>query len=188
VPTGTAAAETVQHEVRIEASPSKVFSFLTQPAKMVRWMGTEAELDPRPGGLYRVNVTGHEHVRGEVVELVPDERLVFTWGWEGGTLPVGPGESTVEISLEPDGDGTLLRLTHRDLPQEMHAFHDRGWETGLSRLAIAAAGGDPGPDPLTSRVRGMRVSLALPARYIFLITLKRLSRPLHAGLRGHRRR
>src|SRR6266480_7582206 len=106
------AAEVVQLEIRIDAAPSTVFAFLIDPAKMVRWMGTEATLDPRPGGLYRVNVTGRERVRGEVVELVPDRRLVFTWGWEDGTLSVPPGASTVEISLEPDGDGTLVRLTH----------------------------------------------------------------------------
>jgi uncharacterized protein YndB with AHSA1/START domain len=56
---------------------------------------------------------------------------------------VEPGESTVEVTLAPDGDGTHLRLVHRDLPESERASHDGGWEEMLSRLAIAATGGDP---------------------------------------------
>ena len=93
------AAEVVQREIRIDAAPSAVFEFLIDPAKMVRWMGTEAVLSPRPGGDYGVNISGHERVSGEVIEIVPNRRLVFTWGWEDEALPVAPGESTVEISF-----------------------------------------------------------------------------------------
>ena len=170
-------AEVVQREIRIDAAPSTVFEFLTDPTKMVRWMGTEAVLDPRPGGDYAVNITGHERVSGEVIEIVPDRRLVFTWGWEGGALPVAPGESTVEISLEPDGQGTLLRLTHRDLPQGMHKFHRLGWDYALPRLAAVAAGRDPGPDPLTSIARGtLMATRSLPPRYLYRFARRRLRR------------
>jgi uncharacterized protein YndB with AHSA1/START domain len=154
-----------------------VFEFLTDPAKMVRWMGTEGVLDPRPGGDYAVNVNGQDRVRGEVVQVVPDRRLVFTWGWENGALPVAPGQSTVEISLEPDGEGTLLRLTHRDLPQDMHKFHQLGWGYALPRLARVAAGQDPGPDPLRPPLRAARMATrSLPLRYICRLALRRLSR------------
>ena len=170
----SAAAEVVQQEIRIEAPPSKVFAFLTDPAKMVRWMGTEAVLDPRPGGDYGVNITGHERVSGEVIEIVPNRKLVFTWGWEGGALPVAPGESTVEISLQPDGQGTLLRLTHRDLPQGMHKFHTLGWDYSLERLARVAAGQDPGPDPLRSPMRGAHmITRSLPLRYLYRFARRR---------------
>jgi uncharacterized protein YndB with AHSA1/START domain len=171
------AAELVQREVRIDAPPSAVFEFLTDPAKMVRWMGTEAILDPRPGGVYRVNVNGRECVRGEVIEIIPHRSLVFTWGWEDETLPVPPGASTVAISLESDGDGTIVRLTHRDLPQDMRAFHGIGWDYALPRLAVVAAGGDPGPDPLRSTVRGLRMGArSLPPRYLYLLARRRLRR------------
>jgi uncharacterized protein YndB with AHSA1/START domain len=83
---------------------------------------------------------------GRFVELVPHRRVVFTWGWEGHpTLP--PGSSRVEIDLIPDGIGTLVRLTHRDLPPDEIAKHRSGWDHYLPRLAVAAEGGDPGPDP-----------------------------------------
>src|SRR5947207_4917572 len=117
-----ASTELVEREIRIDAPPSVVFEFLTDPAKMVRWMGTEAVLEPWPGGRYYVNPSGHEPASGKVLEIIPDRRLVFSWGWEGGALPLPPGQSTVEISLEPAGEGTRLRLTHRDLPPDMHSF------------------------------------------------------------------
>src|SRR5436309_5740531 len=80
-----ASSELVEREIRIEAPPSVVFEFLTDPAKMVRWMGIEAVLQPWPGGRYHVNVNGHERVSGEVLEVIPERRLVFSWGWEGGS-------------------------------------------------------------------------------------------------------
>jgi uncharacterized protein YndB with AHSA1/START domain len=187
VATPSRAAEVVQREIRIEAPPSSVFAFLTDPAKMVRWMGTEATLDPRPGGIYRVNVSGRDRVRGEVIELVPDRSLVFTWGWEDHVPSVPPGASTVEISLEADGEGTLVRLTHRDLPQDMRAFHRVGWEHSLARLATAAEGGDPGPDLLTSPVQSARMfARSLPARYLLRFALRLLIGSLRAGRRGRR--
>jgi uncharacterized protein YndB with AHSA1/START domain len=172
------AAEVVHREIRIDAAPSIVFEFLTDPAKMVRWMGTEAVLDPRPGGDYGVNITGRERVSGQVVEIVPGRRLVFTWGWKDGALPVAPGESTVEISLEPDGDGTLLRLTHRDLPPGMHTFHRLGWDYALPRLAAVSVGQDPGPDPLRSILRGTQmIARSLPPRYLYRFARRRLRQP-----------
>ena len=79
-------------------------------------------------------------------------RLVFTWGWEPGDydgpgMAAAPGSTTIEIDLEPDGDGTQMRFVHRDLPSaEATASHAHGWEHYLDRLGIAAAGGDPGRD------------------------------------------
>jgi uncharacterized protein YndB with AHSA1/START domain len=77
---------------------------------MVRWKGLRATMDPRPGGVYRVHISERDVAAGEYVVVQPFERVIFTWGWEGGPLP--PGTSTVEVTLAPDGDGTLLRLEH----------------------------------------------------------------------------
>src|SRR5690349_14190218 len=100
----------ITQEIRIAAHPETVFAFLTDPEKILRWKGKTAEVDPRPGGIYRVDITGRDVARGEYVEVVPHRRVVFTWGWEGAGNPVPPGSSTVEITLMPDGDGTILRL------------------------------------------------------------------------------
>lgn len=138
--------EATENEVRIAAAPETVFGFFTEPEKMIRWKGTSAELDPRPGGVYRVDVSGRDIAVGEYVEIDPPRRVVFTWGWEGNEQ-VPPGSSTVEVTLEPDGDGTIVRLVHRGLPVGEGTGHAEGWEHFLPRLAVAATGGDPGPDP-----------------------------------------
>jgi uncharacterized protein YndB with AHSA1/START domain len=142
--TGTSA---VEREVRIRARPETVFSFFTDPELMVRWMGTSAEVDPRPGGIYRVDIDGSHVARGEYVEVSPPDRVVFTWGWEAEDSPVRPGASTVEVTLSSDGDHTVVRLVHRDLPSEDSAgAHGRGWDHYLERLGVAGGGGDAGPD------------------------------------------
>ncbi|HEV7679136.1 MAG TPA: SRPBCC domain-containing protein [Candidatus Dormibacteraeota bacterium] len=132
--------------VRIQARPDIVFSFFTDPERMARWKGRSAVLDPRPGGIYQVDIHGNM-VRGEYVAIEPYTRVVFTWGWEGEG-PVQPGTSTVEVLLRPDGDGTVLTLRHGDLPDAAAAAeHAAGWDHFLPRLAATAEGRDPGPDP-----------------------------------------
>jgi uncharacterized protein YndB with AHSA1/START domain len=143
------ATRTVEHEIRIDARPETVFGFFTDPSKMVRWMGNEATLDPRPGGVCRVGMTrdvGEAAISGEFVEVVPYTRVVFTWGWEAEMFAVPPGSTRVEVALVPDGSGTLVRLAHSEVPEASVGFHKAGWEHYLERLGVAAAGGDPGVD------------------------------------------
>ncbi len=136
----------IRREVRIAAPAKIVFSYLTDPHKYVLWKGHRAELDPRPGGIFRVEFgNGTDVVRGEFVEVVPGRRVVFTWGWEGSAA-VPPGASVVEIDLEPSGSGTLLRLVHRGLPLPAVAKHTEGWDRYLPRLARVAGAGDAGAD------------------------------------------
>jgi uncharacterized protein YndB with AHSA1/START domain len=148
-----AGAFTVNAEIRIEAPPEAVFPFLTEPAKIVRWKGVDANVEAAPGGLYRVNVTGEKHAVGEYLEIDPPRRVVFTWGWEGDDqLP--PGSSTVEIELVPDGDATIVKLTHSGLPEGADIAQLEGWEHFLPRLAAVAAGEDPGLDPWAEGAMG----------------------------------
>ncbi len=142
----TQVKDVVEREIRIAASPETVLSFLTDPAKMTQWMGTQVTLDPRPGGIYRVQINEETVARGEYVE-VSDQQVVFSFGWEGDESPVPPGSSTVEVTLTPDGDGTVVRLQHSGLPAPAREQHAEGWEHYLARLAAAAEGRDPGPDP-----------------------------------------
>ncbi|HJR19281.1 MAG TPA: SRPBCC domain-containing protein [Actinomycetota bacterium] len=140
--------DVVVREVTIDASPETIFPFFTEPEKMLRWKGIEADLDPQPGGVYRVVVTPRNTARGEYVTIEPNSRVVFTWGWEDPNSPVQPGTSTVEITLRPEGAKTVVRLEHRDFPSsEAATAHVEGWDHFLERLSIAAAGGDPGTDP-----------------------------------------
>ena len=144
----------VVSEITVEASPETVFEFFTEADKLQRWMGIDAAVDGRPGGTWRVDFNGRgSAAAGEVVELDPPRRIVFTWGWEqgaGAPFPLPPGASTVEVTLAREGERTRVRLEHRDLPPELRVFHRLGWGHSLPRLSVAAAGGDPGPDPLAS--------------------------------------
>ena len=137
----------VRREQQIAAPPAAVFALLTDPEKILRWMGTEAQLQPQPGGLYLVNVTGARFARGEFREVVPVHRLAYSFGWEGSE-EVPPGSSLVEIDLiEQPPNGTLLQMTHTGLPSvEQCDNHSKGWTHYMGRLAEAAAGRDPGPD------------------------------------------
>ena len=136
----------LEKEVRIRARPETIFPFFTDPEKMMRSKGIDVTLDPRPGGIYRVNMNGRNVARGEYIELVSWTRVVFSWGWEGEDSPVPPGSSTVEVSLIPDGDETIVRLRHLGLPADQQEAHDEGWTHYMARLATAAGGQDPGPD------------------------------------------
>ncbi len=133
-------------EVVISASRATVFELLTDPRRHVEWLGTEAELDPRPGGIYRVVVGGGPVSLGRFVEVVPNERVVFTFGWDEPDHPIPSGSTTVEIDLIPEGDKTRVRLVHRDLPPDAVSDHTRGWDHYLSRLVLVAGGGTAGPD------------------------------------------
>jgi uncharacterized protein YndB with AHSA1/START domain len=133
-------------EVVVEASPATIFPFLVDPSKHVLWMGTQADLDPRPGGVYSVNVQGRNPGAGTFIEVVPDTKVVFTFGWDLPDHPIPAGSTEVEITLIPIGDQTTVRLTHRGLPDDAVSDHTYGWDHYLGRLAVAATGGDAGPD------------------------------------------
>jgi uncharacterized protein YndB with AHSA1/START domain len=139
----------VRREIAIAARPETVWQFLVQPEKATRWMGEAAALDARPGGEYRVEVIPGQVAVGEFIEVDPPHRIVWTWGWtEESQSPVAPGSSTIEVELEPDGEGTLLRFTHSGLPDaDATAKHAHGWDHYLKRLETAASGGDAGRDP-----------------------------------------
>ncbi|MGV2101190.1 MULTISPECIES: SRPBCC family protein [unclassified Rhizobium] len=141
----------VKRETHVAAPPAAVFALLTDPDKILRWMGTEAHVEAEPGGLYLVNVTGARFARGTFREVIPVHRIAYSFGWDGSEI-VPPGSSLVEIDLIEKPDGTLLRLTHTGLPTpEQCAGHAEGWAHYLDRLATVVAGKDPGPDSNAGR-------------------------------------
>jgi uncharacterized protein YndB with AHSA1/START domain len=126
---------------RLKASPAKVFAAWTDPEKMTRWMGPgeikamRAESDTRVGGRYRFVMqapNGEEYdVGGVYREVVTNEKLVFTWAWKSAP----ERESLVTLLLKPDGDGTLLTLTHEQFAdEESRDGHEQGWNSALDKL------------------------------------------------------
>ena len=138
----------VRRETQIAAPPATVFAFLTDPEKILSWMGAEATTELHPGGLYLVKGIGERAsvARGAFREVVPVHRLAYSFGWEGSEDML-PGSTLVEIDLIDRDGGTLLRMTHSGLPNAAQCTnHNLGWAHYLGRIAIAAAGGDPGVD------------------------------------------
>jgi uncharacterized protein YndB with AHSA1/START domain len=121
---------------RIAAPPEAVFPFLVEPEKMLRWMGSEAELEPLPGGRFWLNVNSNDTAIGTYTEVDPPRRVIFTWGWEG-SADVPPGSTTVTVTLTVDGDGTLVELRHTGLPASASTSHSAGWGHFLPLLADA---------------------------------------------------
>jgi uncharacterized protein YndB with AHSA1/START domain len=126
----------VRREIQIEAPPATVFAFLTDPEKILRWMGAEATTEAQPGGLYLVKGIGTSArvARGAFREVVPVHRLAYSFGWEGHD-EVPPGSSLIEIDLIDRNGGTLLRMTHSGLPNALQCLSRQGLDA-LSGPAV----------------------------------------------------
>lgn len=125
---------------RFRAPPAKVFAAWTNPQELAKWMGPSgtvavaAEADLRAGGRYhiRIVVPGDEHnVSGVYREIVPNEKLVFTWAWRS----TPERESLVTIALKADGDGTLMTFTHEQFfDEKARDDHNKGWTGTFEKL------------------------------------------------------
>jgi uncharacterized protein YndB with AHSA1/START domain len=151
---------TLEVSMHIAAAPEDVFPYFTDPARHVEWMGSEAELEPVPGGVYGLRMGDGFGVSGTFQEIDPPRRLSVTWGWAPGAAravlgdnharddDLPPGSTRVVLLLEARDGGSLLTLQHHELPtDELREGHRVAWEAYLARLAVRSAGGDPGPDP-----------------------------------------
>lgn len=158
-------AEPYTASVHIAAEPERVFEYFTRPEAMIRWMSRRAVLDPQPGGVFELDFH-RAQVRGRYLTVDPPKRIVISWGHEGSDL-LPPGASTLEVTLSPQAGGTRVQIEHRDLPEREAPRHAAGWQHFLPRLANAAAGVDPGPDPwLTSPPPEVTAPLPAPANGI----------------------
>ena len=127
----------VEREIFILAAPETVFSFLIDPALMAHWIGASHKLEPRPDGIFEVEVSPGNIARGVFTEVTPPHRVAFTWGWESRDLElatVPPGQSLVEIELIRKEGGTLLHLRHSRLPASLSDIHRERWAVHLGRL------------------------------------------------------
>jgi len=132
----------VEQTIRIAAKPETVWKFWTDPERMRDWWGA-AELDPRPGGVCRIEREGGATMSGEYLELEPHDRLVFSFGWEPSddAPAIAPGQSRVEVTLIEDAGETILTVRHSGIPDAVAGIHAVGWSNHLPLLAAAVAKG-----------------------------------------------
>jgi uncharacterized protein YndB with AHSA1/START domain len=130
---------------KLDAPPGAVFRAWTDPARLARWMGprgVQAEvdrMDARTGGGYRIVMhlpSGETRtVQGVYRELMPAERLVFSWAWEDDSGKPGH-ETEVTITLRPVGKQTEMTIHHvRFADAAARDSHNNGWNGSFDRLA-----------------------------------------------------
>ncbi|MDX2378297.1 MAG: DUF899 family protein [Acidimicrobiia bacterium] len=126
-------------EIAIDAPIDSVFDFFIVPEKLFSWIGSGGEIDPNPGGIFRVTYPTGDVAVGEFLDISAPDRISVTWGWEGSDeLP--PGASTVAFDLASTGDRTIVRVTHTGLPTaELGDRHVEGWSWFLPQLSHVAA-------------------------------------------------
>jgi len=126
---------------RLKASPELVYAAWTDPQHLVNWWGPDsgpvlnASLDVRAGGRFDIHfktLNGEDHnVGGVYREVVPNEKLVFSWAWHS----TPDRESLVTVTLKPDGSETILTLLHEQFFDETaRERHQRGWTGTLDKL------------------------------------------------------
>src|SRR3954466_10534052 len=131
-------SHTLDRTVLIQAAPETVFRFFQESPKWADWWGAGSTIDPTPGGkVYIRHPNGIETV-GEVLEIQPPDRIVFTYGFATRN-PIPPGASRVTIRLKPDAAGTRLRLLHEFADPTVRDHHVQGWRFQLSLFGNAVA-------------------------------------------------
>jgi len=128
---------TIDRTIDIRAPREVVFRYFTDSGRFAAWWGEGSEIDPRPGGRVRIRYPGGAVASGEVVEIDPPERVVFTYGYEGDGKPIPPGGSRVTIRLEPGDDGTRVHLRHEatGVPADVGVEHVQGWRYQMALFA-----------------------------------------------------
>ena len=128
---------------RLRAKPERVFAAWTQAAQLAQWFGppnmkpasVQADLDVRIGGRYRISFVRDDgeyfEAGGIYREIVPNERLVFSWAWHS----TPERESLVTITLKAEGGGTLMIFHHAQFFDETaRDNHQRGWSSFFDKL------------------------------------------------------
>jgi uncharacterized protein YndB with AHSA1/START domain len=133
-------AFSLDRTVEIHARRSTVFRFFTDSARWARWWGEGSSIEPVVGGAVVIVYPGGERVSGVVREIAPDQRLVFSYGYEAAGRPIAPGGSLVTITLdELPGGGTRLTLRHDVDSAAVRDMHAPGWRHQLGRFADLVA-------------------------------------------------
>ena len=128
----------------LKATPDRVFKAWTDPTLIAKWFypnerwdRCDPEVEPTVGGKYNITMVHSDGdkvgMKGHVVELIPNEKLVFTFLDKDSDDQTQ--ESLVTISLKPVSDGTELTLIHSKLASaDLKSNVSSGWDGCLTML------------------------------------------------------
>jgi uncharacterized protein YndB with AHSA1/START domain len=154
-----AALKSATHDIVVDQvfphAPETIWRALTSGELIARWMMAPAGFEPVKGNRFTFKTTPagawDGTIRCEVLEAVPNERLVYAWrgGHEGN---VGYGsrlDTVVTFTLSKVDNGTRLRLIHSGfvLPRNDTAYRNMsdGWKKVVRNLdAVVAEQGSSG--------------------------------------------
>jgi uncharacterized protein YndB with AHSA1/START domain len=144
---------TIERTIHIDAAPEVVFDVVSSPQHLRQWWPDEADYPAVSGGAGRIGFRQNDEdvvwVQFAVVEAVPPQHFSFRWTHEAGESAGSGNSFLVVFELEPDGDGTLLRLRETGFRQRgwdeaevaaQYAEHVAGWDFFLPRLPVYTAG------------------------------------------------
>jgi len=128
----------MERSVVIQATPETVFAFFSDSARWAKWWGAGSTIEARCGGKVYIRHPNGIETLGEVLEVEPARRIVFTYGFSSGK-PIPLGGSRVTISLEACAAGTRLHLVHEFSDAVQSDHHVQGWRFQLSVFANVVA-------------------------------------------------
>jgi uncharacterized protein YndB with AHSA1/START domain len=159
------AADSIEREILIEASPEVVWGVITEPEQISRWFSDEADVQARPGAdgtlTWRPGGRGGSPqsdavVRIRVVDAEPFRRFSFRWNHPQGAQADESNSALVEFTLIEEPDGTRLRVIESGIGAVAHGeegkagyrqSHEQGWERHLGELLAYVASTPPGATP-----------------------------------------
>jgi uncharacterized protein YndB with AHSA1/START domain len=130
----------LERSILICAQAKTVFRYFTDSRLFAEWWGAGSQIEGRPGGALKIVYPEGTVALGEVVEMVENKRIVFTYGYEGASKPIPPGGSRVTVTLEERLEGTWLTLKHELADEATRNQHVAGWRYQLALFANAASG------------------------------------------------
>ncbi|HUG52500.1 MAG TPA: SRPBCC domain-containing protein [Vicinamibacteria bacterium] len=136
----TSLEHVLERTVLIRARPETVFRYFTDSERFAAWWGAGSTIEGRPGGALHIRYPNGVLASGEVIELAPPHRVVFTYGYEDPQKPIRPGGSRVIVTLDERPDGTLVHLRHELADAAARDQHVPGWRYQLAVFANVVAG------------------------------------------------
>ena len=130
----------LDREIVIRAPRPTVFRYFTDAARFALWWGAGSSIVPAVGGAVTIVYPGGTRASGEVLEIVPNERIAFSYGYDSADSALPPGGSRVTITLRDDPHGTRLHLRHELGDQGQRDHHVQGWRYHLAVFANVVAG------------------------------------------------